>query len=64
MLVENVSYQINWKAFKRGTSIFVPCLNPPNAVEEIMSTMKRVKVKVVTKVVIHDGVRGVRIWRL
>lgn len=64
MLVENVSYQINWKAFKKGTSIFVPCLNPPSAVEEIMSTMKRVKVKVVTKVVIHDGVRGVRIWRL
>ena len=64
MLVENVSYQINWKAFKRGTSIFVPCLNSSSAVEEIMSTMRRVKVKVVTKVVIQDGVRGVRIWRL
>jgi len=64
MLVENVSYQINWKAFKKGTSIFVPCLNPRGALEEIMSTMKRVKVKVVTKVVIHDGVRGVRIWGL
>ena len=64
MLVENVSYQINWKAFKKGTSIFVPCLNSPKAVEEIMSTMKRLKVKVVTKVVIQDGVRGVRIWRL
>lgn len=64
MRVENVSYQINWKAFKKGTSIFVPCLNPRVAIEEIMSTMRRVKVKVVTKVVIHDGVKGVRIWRV
>jgi hypothetical protein len=64
MLVESISYQINWKAFKKGTSIFVPCLNPRGALEDIMSTMKRLKVKVVTKVVIQDGVRGVRIWRL
>ena len=64
MLVENVSYQINWKAFKRGTSIFVPCIDPKTALVEIMSIMKRVRVKVVTKVVIQDGVRGVRIWRV
>lgn len=64
MLVESVSYQINWKAFKKGTSIFIPCINPKTALVEIMSTMKRHKIKVATKVVIQDGVRGVRIWRL
>ena len=64
MLVENVSYQINWKAFKKGTSIFIPCLDHRTAKDEVMSTMKRLKVKVAIKVVIVDGVRGMRIWRL
>jgi hypothetical protein len=64
MLVENVSYQINWKAFRKGTSIFIPCINPPSAKDEIMATMRRLKINVVTKVVIEDGVRGMRIWRL
>ena len=26
MLVEKVSYDVNWKNFKRGYSIFIPCL--------------------------------------
>lgn len=64
MRVENVSYQINWKAFKPGMSIFIPCLNPANALTEISKVMKRLKVSVVTKVVIHEGVQGVRIWRV
>lgn len=64
MRVENVSYQINWKAFKPGKSIFVPCLNPNKAVEDILKVMKRVKVSVVTKVVIQDGIQGVRVWRV
>lgn len=64
MLVESVSYQINWKAFKRGTSIFIPCIDPKTALVEIMATMKRHRLKVATKVVIQDGVRGVRIWKL
>ena len=28
MVVEQVNYEVNWKAFKRGYSIFVPSLNP------------------------------------
>jgi hypothetical protein len=64
MRVENVSYQINWKAFRPGMSIFIPCLYPANALAEISKVMRRLKVSVVTKVVIQDGVQGVRIWRV
>jgi hypothetical protein len=64
MLVEKVSYQINWKKFKRGFSFFIPCLNPIEAKKEILCTTNRLKYKVLFKVVIKEGVRGLRIWRL
>ena len=64
MLVERVSYQINWKKFKAGGSFFVPCLHPPSARKEILEETKRFKFRVVTKVTIEDGVRGLRVWRV
>jgi hypothetical protein len=64
MLVERVSYQINWKKFKRGFSFFIPCLNPIEAKKEILCTTNRLKYKVLFKVVIEEGVKGLRIWRL
>ncbi len=64
MRVENVSYRINWSAFKAGASIFIPCLNPKIALVEINKVMKRLRYKVVTRIVIEDGVQGVRIWRV
>jgi hypothetical protein len=64
MLVEKVSYQINWKKFKRGFSFFIPCLNPAEAKKEILCTTNRLRYKVLFKVVIEEGVRGLRIWRL
>lgn len=64
MIVEKVSYQIDWAKFKRGTSIFLPCLNPVQAKKDILKVMKRLKFKVVQKVVIHEGIKGVRVWRV
>jgi hypothetical protein len=64
MQVEKVSYQINWEVFKRGTSIFIPCLDPALALDEITRVTKRLKINVLTRVVIQDGVQGMRIWRL
>ena len=63
MQVERVTYQINWKTFKAGTSFFIPCLKPTQARQTILKETKRFKYKVVTKVVIEDGVRGIRVWR-
>ena len=64
MQVEKVSYQINWKKFKRGYSFFIPCLDPKSARKEIKEVTDRLKYKMLTKVVIEEGVKGLRIWRL
>lgn len=64
MVVEKVSYEVNWRAFKRGTSIFIPCLDSIKAKAEVAPVLKRLRIKVITKVRIEDGIRGLRMWRL
>lgn len=64
MQVEKVSYDINWKAFKRGWSFFIPCLDPVRAKRELLETTDRLRIKVLTKVVIVEGIKGLRVWRM
>lgn len=64
MQVEKVSYDINWKAFKRGRSFFIPCLDPVRAKREILAVTNRLRIQILTKVVIQDGIRGLRVWRM
>lgn len=64
MLVEKVNYQIDWAKFSVGSSFFIPCLNPIKARDEILPVLRRLKYEVVHKVVIEDGVQGIRVWRL
>jgi hypothetical protein len=63
MQVEKVNYDINWKAFKRGRSFFIPCLDPVRARREVRETTERLRLTILIKVVIVEGVRGLRIWR-
>lgn len=39
-------------------SIFIPCLNGYEATKEILRVTKRLRLNVVTRIVIEDGVRG------
>ena len=64
MLVEKISYNVNWKNFKVGYSIFIPCLDPDAAKKDILRVTKRLKIEVVFKTVINEGVKGLRIWRI
>lgn len=64
MLVENVEYWVNWKAFKLGTSIFIPCLNCRSARATIRRELEKYGITALLKVKIEDGIRGLRIWRL
>lgn len=64
MKVEGVSYEIDWRKFKRGTSIFFPCLDSVRARKEIYTVLKRLRIKTVAKISIEDGVRGLRLWRV
>ncbi len=64
MQVEGVTYDVNWKAFKKGTDIFIPCLDPRAAKAQLLVVTKRLKLNVLIKVTIQDGIRGLRVWRL
>lgn len=64
MQVEGVNYDIRWKDFKRGMSIFIPCLDPPRARKEINAVLQRLRINVLMRVRIEDGIRGLRIWRI
>jgi hypothetical protein len=63
MLIEQISYNINWRNFKAGTSFFVPCLNCTQAKEEVLRVTKRLKIEVLIKISIEDGVKGLRVWK-
>lgn len=64
MQVEGVSYDIRWQEFKRGMSMFFPCLDPDRARSEIDAVLDRLRIKRLIKIEIRDGIRGLRVWRL
>jgi len=64
MRVEGVDYEVNWKTFKRGKSLFFPCLDPDRAREDLKPVLRRLRIKVFSKGVIEKGIRGLRVWRM
>lgn len=64
MKIETVSFQINWRKFRPGYSFFVPCIDHEAARKALAVVTKRLKIKTVSKVVIEDGIKGLRVWRV
>lgn len=64
MKLEGVNYRINWRKFRRGTSFMIPCLDPKKTKAELEVILKRLDLQVLIKVVIEEGVRGLRVWKL
>ena len=64
MKVETVSYQIDWSRFRVGYSFFVPCIDQRAARKAVLATANRLGMKVIMKVVIVEGIKGLRIWRV
>jgi hypothetical protein len=64
MLIENINYEIEWREFKRGTSFFIPCLDPKSARKIIVAETERLKYDTVTKILIEEGIKGLRTWRI
>ena len=64
MQIEGVTYEVNWRAFRKGTSLFFPCLDQVRARAQLMVVLKRLRIKVLVKPVIENSIRGLRIWRL
>lgn len=64
MLIAGISYKIDWRKFKRGSSVFFPCLDDSSAKKEVRAVMARLKMQVFLKTTIEEGIKGVRVWRL
>ena len=66
MKVAGVSYEINWRTFTKGKSLFFPCLDPAAAQKELRPVFRRHKLSVVYKAVVDpkSGIRGLRVWRV
>jgi hypothetical protein len=64
MKIETIFYQLDWSKFRVGQSVFVPCIDHVAARRTLVVITKRLKISIVTKVVIVDGVKGLRIWRI
>ena len=63
MKIETVSYRIDWKKFRVGHSFFVPCIDHKEARKTLSAVTRRLKIAVVTKVTIEDGIKGLRVWK-
>jgi intergrase/recombinase len=64
MKIETVSYQINWQKFRKGRSFFVPCIDSVAARTTVARVARRLRMEVVTKVVVEGGIKGLRVWRV
>jgi len=64
MKIETVMYNIDWSKFYPGYSFFVPCIDHKAALQELRQVTKRLNIEILTKVVIQDGVKGLRVWRV
>ena len=63
MQLEGVEYEVNWKKFIVGSSFFIPCLNCKQVRKQMKAMLRRMRLKVVMRVCIEEGVRGLRVWR-
>jgi len=64
MIIEGVLYEINWRKFKKKASFFIPCNDPVAARMLLRTTTDRLKFTVVSKVVVEEGIKGLRMWRV
>jgi hypothetical protein len=64
MKVDGVDYVIDWRRFKVGCSFFLPCIHADKGREQIRLGVKRFQFKIAMRLVVEDGVRGIRVWRL
>ncbi len=64
VLTNGVDYRIMWAEFKPGSSMFIPAVDTKSAIAALTRESKRLEFEFVHKIVIEDGVQGIRVWRL
>ena len=58
MLTNGTNYQIDWPAFKPGTSIFIPAVDTKSALVAIKKESERLEFEYAHKIVVEDGVKS------
>lgn len=64
MKIHNLPVLIRWDKFEPGSSFFIPCLDRKQVEKMVKQEAKRLKVDIVSKHVIENGVYGLRVWRV
>ena len=64
MFTNGVDYQILWSEFKPGSSIFLPAVDTKAAIAAITKESERLEFQFIHKIVVEDGIKGIRVWRL
>ena len=64
MITNGLEYQIRWEDFTPGASFFIPAIDTKAAVAAMKKEATRLEFEFIHKVVIEDGIRGIRVWRL
>lgn len=64
MKIHEISFEIDWSKFKPGKTFFIPCLDTDLAKQKIARVVKRLQYSVEMRVVIEQGVKGLRVWRI
>ena len=55
---------IEWGKFHPGTSFFIPCTDRREVERAVRQEAKRLRVNIITKHVVENGVLGLRVWRV
>jgi hypothetical protein len=64
VLTNGVDYQIIWSEFKPGSSMFIPAIDTKAAIAALTRESNRLEFEFVHKIVVEDGIKGIRVWRL
>lgn len=64
MLIHGIDFRINWAKFRVGASFFIPCLDTEEALTQIKRTTRRLHYRIKSRVVIEEGIYGLRVWRV
>lgn len=64
MEIHGINFEIDWVQFKPGRSFFIPCLDTSLAKIKVLKICKRLKYSIEIRIVIENGVRGLRVWRI
>jgi hypothetical protein len=64
MRIFNLPLVVEWHKFQPGSSFFVPCIDRKRVERWVLAEAKRLKVNVLCKQVVENGVYGLRVWRV